>query len=492
MRSILYFLLLVLNISNATIAQTIAWAAKAGGNDTSAADRGNAIATDNDGNIYVTGAMYGTATFGDTSISSKGGSDIFLAKYSNSGTLLWARNDGGTGDDEGLAICLDDSGNCCLIINFNHQAIIGDDTLQSNFNSYALIKYTADGEAIWATNAGGESESGGAGVQTDNSGNLYIGFASHYAKYTSGGIKIWEKRFANIASVNGVAWDGINNMYITGNFSNSASFGSTTLTTPGLFDYDIFVAKIDSGGNAQWARQAGSRENLSYPDNGTAITVDEFGSAYVTGTFYGSAAFETDTVRSDTTGTMFLAKYNSLGMVDWVKGLQSHFYSSGSSLTTDSLDNCVVTGSFGGPATFDMLSFDGKGFFILSTDPDGNPGRIFRTENATATAFSLTTDLSANVYITGSFSGQMSLTNSTLNASGAGDIFVAKEGLTTGVRENISMPGTFSLFQNYPNPFNPSTSIKFTIPHYAYVELIIADIAGREVERLQAGYLRAG
>jgi len=53
------------------------WAAKAGG---TFSDRGLGIATDGSGNIVVTGRFSGTANFGDTTLTSAGGSDIFITK----------------------------------------------------------------------------------------------------------------------------------------------------------------------------------------------------------------------------------------------------------------------------------------------------------------------------------------------------------------------------------------------------------------------------
>lgn len=50
--------------------------------------------------------------------------------------------------------------------------------------------------------------------------------------------------------------------------------------------------------------------------------------------------------------------------------------------------------------------------------------------------------------------------------------------------ENMDLPYDYALEQNYPNPFNPSTTIKYSVPESATVELRIYDIIGNEVATL--------
>lgn len=64
---------------------------------------------------------------------------------------------------------------------------------------------------------------------------------------------------------------------------------------------------------------------------------------------------------------------------------------------------------------------------------------------------------------------------------------------TVGI-ENISdiIPDKYNLYQNYPNPFNPTTNIKFDLPKNGYANLILYDVAGREVLKLVQQNLEAG
>ncbi|MBN8572029.1 MAG: T9SS type A sorting domain-containing protein [Ignavibacteria bacterium] len=59
---------------------------------------------------------------------------------------------------------------------------------------------------------------------------------------------------------------------------------------------------------------------------------------------------------------------------------------------------------------------------------------------------------------------------------------------------NISseIPSGYSLGQNYPNPFNPSTKIKFKIPSFGNVKIVVYDAMGKQMGILNDGTLKAG
>jgi len=73
------------------------------------------VAADPAGNILVTGSMAGTIDFGGGPLTSAGSSDVFLAKYSAGGAVLWTKHLGGPGPDVGYGVASDSAGNVIVV-----------------------------------------------------------------------------------------------------------------------------------------------------------------------------------------------------------------------------------------------------------------------------------------------------------------------------------------------------------------------------------------
>ena len=57
---------------------------------------------------------------------------------------------------------------------------------------------------------------------------------------------------------------------------------------------------------------------------------------------------------------------------------------------------------------------------------------------------------------------------------------------------NANIPEKYTLSQNYPNPFNPVTTIKYQLPFTSDVKLLIYNLLGQEVFRLERFSQQAG
>ncbi len=164
-------------------------------NRTIANAKGRDIVTDQSGNSYITGSFTGTSTFGGFSLTSAGLTDIFLAKYDAAGQPVWAKSAGGVDSDYGDGVALDTLGNCFVSGRFQHSAYFNGVNI-SNYNSGVsdvfVAKYSASGNILWVKQTGKNGVDGGAKISTDKSGNSYVsgifGFSISFDNQTFTGL----------------------------------------------------------------------------------------------------------------------------------------------------------------------------------------------------------------------------------------------------------------------------------------------------------------
>ena len=135
---------------------------------------GRSIAVSADGSQYVTGVFQGTITLGAISLTAgPGGGHLFLAKYSASGTVLWANKiDSGSFADGQVAV--DAAGNAYLTGDFDSTITLGTTTLTTTTSGDTyLVKYNAQGAQQWARQGGAPGIYSG-GIATDAAGNVLV------------------------------------------------------------------------------------------------------------------------------------------------------------------------------------------------------------------------------------------------------------------------------------------------------------------------------
>ena len=192
-------LLVGVQVVSASPPPGVSWATQAGGTGDDGTQDLSALP---DGSSIVTGYFRNTATFGNTTLTSAGSSDMFTAKMNADGTWAWATQAGGTGGDVGRSVSALPDGSSIVTGGFGGTATFGSTTLTSaGSNDVFTAKMNADGTWAWATRAGGSGSEYGTGVSALPDGS-------------------------SIA---------------TGFFSDTATFGSTTLTSAG--SYDVFTAR---------------------------------------------------------------------------------------------------------------------------------------------------------------------------------------------------------------------------------------------------------
>ncbi|MEI6815672.1 MAG: SBBP repeat-containing protein, partial [Bacteroidota bacterium] len=342
----LLLIAIIIGICNVS-AQTWVWEREA---DVTNHTYGNATTADHFGNVYVTGHFFSHhVSFGNVSLTNtdtvNSFSDFYLVKYDGNGNVIWARSAGGTNSDVGNAVTTDAAGNVYVTGKFRSPTMtVGNTTLYNNtaylFDVF-IIKYDANGNVIWAKQAGGTNEDIGSALVVDAHSNLYVTgtFKSptitfgnftltnasnnsediFFVKYDSTGHEVMAERFGgtSIDGPNAMVIDANNNIYITGAFySTYLQFGATALSSNGICD--IFLVKLDTAGVVDWAKGVGGNNY----DVGEGLCTDNAGNIFVSGYFKSTnVTFGTFPMANSGAGTadMFIAKYNNHGNVQWVR-----------------------------------------------------------------------------------------------------------------------------------------------------------------------------
>jgi hypothetical protein len=250
------------------------------------------IITDNFGNVNTTGYFYGTVDFdpgnGNTSFTSPGNfSDIFISKLDPSGNYIWARQMGGTSDDQSRSICLDHSGN-------------GDIYTTGFFNA------TADFDP-----GNGTTNLTAVGLR-----DIFI------SRIDPAGNFVWAKSMGGVSSewANEITFDVAGDLWITGGFNGTVDFdpGANVFNLTSAGQDDIFIGKLGTSGNLIRASRFGGPSL----DEGMSITADSTGSVYATGFFNGSVDFDPDSTASYNLTSIgdsdvFVTKMNLSGNLLW-------------------------------------------------------------------------------------------------------------------------------------------------------------------------------
>lgn len=388
-KSIITIILALILVQVNAQAPNWAWAKGAGSMDW---ENGRRITNDAFGNAYVMGWFDGPSiTFGTTTLTNHGGTDIFIVKYDVNGSLIWAKSIGGMDDDYAYGSTSDDSGNVYITGQYGSDSITFGATTLTN-NSFFVVKYDTMGNVLWAQDCLGTYS--GHSITTDASGNIYV----------------------------------------TGTFSaSSITFGTTTLINSNSGDQDIFIVKYNALGNVVWAKAIGG---TGY-DITAGSTTDAAGNLYVTGGYYSPfiTIGTTTLTNADTvtvTADMFIAKYDSVGNLLWVKGAGGTKIDSGKDINTDDVGNVYVTGQFYSPTiTFGtslLTNVGGMGYslalFIVKYDSSGTLIWALGVDDVEGYS---STDVNGNIYLAcRSISPTITFGTFTLTNAGYSDIYIVK------------------------------------------------------------------
>jgi fibronectin type 3 domain-containing protein len=288
-------------------------------------EQGNAVATDGSGNIFATGYIGTAAAgvdFGGGPIFSAGLYDVFLVKYTAAGQHVWSKRFGGSGNDTGMAISTDSTGNVIVVGSFEGSAAFGGSSFSSSgLRDIFVAKYSPTGTHLWSKKFGGSGDDVDYGVAVNSTGDVFLsgkfqgtvnfggtnltsaGADDIFLAKLSGatGAHVWSKRMgaaSGDASI-GVDVDGSGNVVMTGYFTGSVNFGGALLTATGL---DVFVAKYSTAGAHIWSKRFGGFDTQI--PNGVAVGPG--GEAIVTGYFASTIDFGSGALTSQGSYDAFL------------------------------------------------------------------------------------------------------------------------------------------------------------------------------------------
>lgn len=237
--------------------------------------------------------------------------------------------------------------------------------------------------------------------------------------------------------VKDVKTDAQGNVYVCGRVCYGANFNGDTMTTyQGYFS--LFLAKLNCAGDLVWVKTAGNTSNL-YNTEAYGLALDNYGNIYLTG-YLGAHPLSPcqffDTLITEETYDMFLAKLDTAGNFKWVKlaGPGPGTLGTGGrqiQITDDDMINVIGSGGSG-------VIFPGYNYFSLSwcfTARFDTSGNINRFQNLGSVYGPFYRDCkispTGDQYITGYFvADSVVIGDSTLyltNAPNVGiDLFLAK------------------------------------------------------------------
>lgn len=216
------------------------WTKTIGGADW---DMGNSVVQTKDGGFVIGGCTY---SFGS------GNWDMYVIKLNDAGNLLWTRTIGGAESDMCNSICQTTDGGF----------LVGGNTLSFGLGNTDVFvaKLDAAGNVQWAKTIGGDNADEGNSVLQSADGS-YIVCGSTYSfgagsvdvyivKLDATGNLLWTKTIGGKSEDIGKSIvQATGGEYVVSGYTRSYGSGAN----------DIYLIKLDSNGNLQWAKTTGGK-----------------------------------------------------------------------------------------------------------------------------------------------------------------------------------------------------------------------------------------
>ena len=400
------------------------WATYYGGNSN---DIGYSITADAIGNVFVTGFTLSTnfpsqslGTFFQQNYSGGNiyGGDVFILKFDNLGTRLWATYYGGSGGDRGYSITADAIGNVFVTGYTNSSNFPICDTCAGFQGIYRggqtdvfILKFDNMGNRLWATYYGGTRLDEANSITTDRNGNVFVTgstassdlpvlntgtYFQNYdgnndgfiLKFDNVGNPLWATFYGGtkIDVASSIVIDGNGNAFVTGHTYSSdfpvfdaGSFFQDTLGSKGTSD--AFILKFDNAGNRLWATYYGGtlfeisddgprRDNLAIDSCGNVYIAIETGSTNIrTQSSCDGGYFDNTYNGSGVHDDNFILHFSDVGELLWATYLGGNAYDCHPALAIDNAGSLFVTG---------IISLEAIPVTYPLVDPDPGGGTYYQ------------------------------------------------------------------------------------------------------------------
>jgi hypothetical protein len=316
------------------------------------------ITNDKEGNLYITGSFGDSAIFDGTAYFNKGGGDLYLAKYSPIGDIIWVRTAGGLKFDATFDVVTNDnkvfiSGSFIDSINFASDSTWNGLTLYSDgLIDFFISCYSLNGDFLWAKRFGATNDMDNRKfLIATNENNLFVGvnmFELDSINFNTpiewNNNSVYKNNFDSKLAIVKYSFDGVleeikeygnqyffhltdlfaNNedMYMIGVFLDTLRFNENELSNAILISrwgMDYFLTKHSLSGELKWARRGGGADD----DIGSKIAIYN-NEIYTAGLGSGLINFSTpyqigvnEMQCPNFTRSIIVAKYDSNGNFLW-------------------------------------------------------------------------------------------------------------------------------------------------------------------------------
>jgi hypothetical protein len=289
------------------------WSLRAGD---SSNQYGAKLIVDDAGNLILLGRIYGSIDFGGGELKSKGAGDLLVVKLDGEGNHIWSRVFGNKDPERAERVVVDAQGDVILTGTFTTAVNFGGGTLQTQGlrDAFVVELDGATGDHVWSVQIGGSGDDYGFGIDLDDDGKIVVGgrFEDtielgspltseggkdiYLAKLDPFGVPEWSRSFGGVGEdeLHDVRVQANGDIVMLGSMSETVDFGGGDLVSAGM--RDIFVATLDGEGNHIWSSRHGDENDQFTSDfelnSWLTLALEPNGIIHIGGSLFGAVDFD--------------------------------------------------------------------------------------------------------------------------------------------------------------------------------------------------------